>query len=398
MKMNRLIAFTAVMVMAISSACTLSAKTTEDDYEKQEAATRWYADRCESIITRFEGLRHDAGELPQKYCVFSNAQAGQLQFALVVSTWDEREMVMFTPNGNDVTGKVVNKNMIPKDTYWDGISNLLRHATPSLDITLTQRPLPIREPDKAHNMFTAVIDYEDRVSDVNSYNQMIFKPHQNTVRLTGQHRNTKKDEAGNVIKDEMEYNFQLITPSVVAKMFRGYEDSEMTPWIVKKDFFAGHTLLQFSRWKGGEAIKKATPDTRHIISSYYNGRRVKEARWLASVESAERSFYAVQFEHQGGDALAAIVCIAEGSVVSTWEFHGSMEPQEYKDEQSIWFVDDEGNFMEHAPEIQCVVATECGLELYLRLFGGESVQYYILREVGSVWMTLQTDYWIYVWD
>ena len=398
MKMNRLIAFAVTIFISMASVCTLSARTLEDDYEQQNVAQNWYADRCESIITRFEGLRHDAGELPQKYCLFSHAQAGQLKYALAVSTWDNRMMIMFTPEGDDVTGKIVNKSILPSDIYWESISHLLRYATPSRDITLIQRPIPIRECNKSRNMFTAVLDYEDRVSDVNSYNQMIFKPHQNTVRLTGQHRNTKKDEAGNVIKDEMEYNFQLITPSVVAKMFRGYEDSEMTPWVVKKDFFAGHYLLQFSRWKEGEAIQKATPDTRHIISTYDSGRRIKDTRWLASVESAERSFYAVQFEHQGGDALAAIVCIAEGEVVSTWEFHGSMEPQEYKDGESIWFVDDEGNFMEHAPEIQCVVATECGLELYLRLFGGESVQYYILREVGSVLMTLQTDYWIYVWD
>jgi hypothetical protein len=218
------------------------------------------------------------------------------------------------------------------------------------------------------------------------------------VRLSGQNRKTKKDEQGNMINDEMEYDFQLITPSVMAKMFRGYEDNEMAPWVVKKDFFTHHSLLQFSRWKEGEPIKKVTQDTRNIISSYYNGRRIKNIHWLASVDIAERSFYAVQFEHQGGDALAAMVCIAEGSVASVWEFHGSMYPQEYKDNEAIWFVDDEGNFMEHAPELQCIVATDQGLEIYLRLYGGESVQYYILREVGSVMMTLQVDYWIYVWD
>lgn len=54
--------------------------------------------------------------------------------------------------------------------------------------------------------------------------------------------------------------------------------------------------------------------------------------------------------------------------------------------------------MPHAPEIHCMVATEEGLELYVRLYGGESVQYFILREIGSVLMAIQSDYWIYVWD
>ncbi len=397
MKMNRLIAFTAAILMTMAAVCTLSAQTI-DDYEQMGVAQNWYADHCESIITRFEGLRHDSGELAQKYGLFLSDQAGQLKFALAVSTWDNRKIIMFTPDGNDVKSKVITKSDLPEEVFWEGISNLLRYATQSQDITLSQRPLPIRECSKAHNVFTSVIDYADRISNPNQYNQMFFKPHQNTVRLSGQNRKTKKDEQGNMINDEMEYDFQLITPSVMAKMFRGYEDNEMAPWVVKKDFFTHHSLLQFSRWKEGEPIKKVTQDTRNIISSYYNGRRIKNIHWLASVDIAERSFYAVQFEHQGGDALAAMVCIAEGSVASVWEFHGSMYPQEYKDNEAIWFVDDEGNFMEHAPELQCIVATDQGLEIYLRLYGGESVQYYILREVGSVMMTLQVDYWIYVWD
>jgi hypothetical protein len=45
-----------------------------------------------------------------------------------------------------------------------------------------------------------------------------------------------------------------------------------------------------------------------------------------------------------------------------------------------------------------MVATDQGLELYVRLFGGESVQYFILREMSSVWMEMQADIWVYVWD
>ena len=119
---------------------------------------------------------------------------------------------------------------------------------------------------------------------------------------------------------------------------------------------------------------------------------------MASLPTAEREFYAVQFENEGSDALAALVCIAEGDVASSWEFHGDVDPATYQEGQSIWFVDDEGDFMPHAPEIHCMVATEEGLELYVRLYGGESVQYFILREIGSVLMAIQSDYWIYVWD
>jgi len=402
--MKRLITLTATLLLTLMAAPTLSAQS-KDYYEEMIKATTWYADRCESIITRFEGLRHDSGQLLQKYCMYlkddvSEDNATADNFALVLSTWDERMMVMFTPDGNDVSGKVITKDKLTKDYTWDGISNLLKYATSKNDITLKERPLPVRHVDQKRNSYVAVVDLPEKITDISLYNQMIFKPHKNAVKLVKQEHLEKKDEAGNMLHDEMEYTFRLVNPAIKAKMFRGYGDYEMTPWIVKTSFFAHHNILQFSRWKEGEAIRKATPDVCRIISDYYGGRKIKDAQWLATVEISERSFYAVQFEHQNGDALGALVCLAEGMVASVWEFHSSMTPvsdEELKEGQSLWFVDDEGDFISHAPELQCVVATDKGLELYLRLFGGESIQYYILREMGEVMMELQTDYYITVW-
>lgn len=395
--MQRFLGLLVALFMTAGVTAVASTNGTDDEYDDLNNATNWYADRCESIIQLFEEMRQDDRELAQKFCVFPYAQAAYPNHALVVSTWDNRRMIMYTPNGNNLTAKVVNSDVIPENSYWAALSNLGLYATHQNDITLCQRPLPVRTFTLADNVFNAVIDTSDKIEDYNNYNQMIFKPHQNAVRFTEQHREEKKDEMGNIILDETYYTFKLNNPSVVAKMFRGYKDDEMTPWVVKNDFFKDHFLLQFSRWKEGEPKVKATADACHIISDYYGGRPIKDTEWMASVEANERSFYAVQFEHQDGDALGAVVCIAEGEVVSSWEFHGDMQPKEYKEAQSIWFVDDEGDFISHTPEIQCVVATEKGLELYLRLFGGESVQYYVLREVGHVWMKLQVDYWIYVW-
>ena len=386
-----------ILALLIASLVMANNNNVNDDFDDEMAAQTWYADRAEGIVIRFEGLRHDSGQLPQKYCLVSNGQAGPVKFDLVVSTWDERAMILFTPDGDDVKGKVVDSSVLTENTNWYFMSNLLSFCTPSLDITLIQRPLPVTACDKAHNTFVSVVDFGDAPKDITEYKTMIFKPHQNAVRLLKEHHNIKKDEEGNVLHNEMEYTFKLVNPQTVARMFRGYGDDEMVPWVVKNDFFAGHTLLQFSRWKLGEAIMKASPDVSRIISQYYGGRRIKDARWVASVESGERSYYAVQFEIKDGDALAALVCVGEGEVVSTWEFHADTEPRNFEEDESLWFVDDGGNFMEHIPEIQCIVATECGVELYVRVFGGESVQYYVLREVGSVIMQLQADYEILVW-
>ncbi|MBO4850525.1 MAG: hypothetical protein J5529_06430 [Prevotella sp.] len=366
----------------------------QDDYERETKANQWYADKCEAAIMHFENSFAGTTIHPQKYCLLPQQQASPLGYALLLSTMDEKSMVMLTPSGNNLKAQVVGKNVLSEEIYWRDLNDLGRSKTPANDITLRERPLPVREASKNANIFKTVVEGPERIADIKAYNQMIFKPHKNSVRLTSQNPDKKVDENGTVLKDNMNYTFKLNTPSIVAKMFRGYNDVEICPWVVKNSFFDHHILLQYSRWKDGEPIKKAGEYACRLISDYYGGRRIKESRWLASVETAERSFYAVQFEHQGKDALAALVCIAEGEVVSTWEFHGTAGDED----QSIWFVDDEGNFMEHAPEIHCIVATDEGLELYIRLFGGESVQYYILREMSSVWMTILTDYWIYVWD
>ena len=383
--------FIAAVAMLTISADMVHA---QDDYDLLIENEKWYADHCSSVIEHFESTRSNASKHPQKYCLLRTQQASPLDFAMVVSTTDKSEMVMLTPNGNTVKAKRVSKSMVPDSVYWESISQLGQRKTHSKDITLRERPLPVRAMNKTKNIFSVVVEGEEKIADIGAYNQMIFKPHQNAVRLSKQERDLQKDEDGTVVTDEMEYTFKLNDPAIVTKMFRGYDDEEACPWVVKSSFFKNHILLQYSRWKQGEPVKKASRDVCRMISDYYGGREIVDSRWLASIETAERSFYAVQFAITGTEALAAMVCIAEGEVVSSWEFQGTVDGS-YESGQSIWFVDDEGNFMEHAPEIHCAVATDEGLELYIRLFGGESVQYYILREMGTVWMEMMVDYWIY---
>ena len=394
--MNHLIRLFTSLAMLLTITCQIQA---QDDYDRLVRAEVWYSDYCEDAVCIFDRMRPNAGKHPQKYCVFPKKEAEPLGYALVVSTTDESEMFMFTPNGTGIEAQRISKNILPKDVYWNCISQLGRSISQNKDITLRERPLPVRTPNKKSNTFEVVVEDNEQIPDIKAYNQMIFKPHRNSVRLSSQHHTKKVDEQqGVVIKDQMEYVFKLTNPSVTAKMFRGYEDGEACPWVVKSSFFNSHTLLQYSRWKDGEPMRKASKDACRIISDYYGGRTIKDTQWLATLESGERSFYAVQFEITGTEALAAMVCIGEGEVTSVWEFQGKIDPATHHEGESIWFVDDEGDFMGHAPEIHCITATDKGLELYIRLYGGESVQYFILREMSSVWMEIQADYWVYVWD
>ena len=402
MKTKRLFTNTRQAIFSVAFFLTALTGTVQAQdqsyYDNMVKDQQWYADRCEKAILRYEGQRRHAGLLPQKYCIMPTKEASPLNFALVISNYDNTEAFMFTPNGDDVKAQKFNANTIADSIFWEDISELGRYRTQEKDLTLREIPMPVRQMDKAKNTFKVVREMDDKpIKNINNYRQMMFKPHKNAVRLANQKKNTKQDEDGTIVRNDTEYTFKLADANIMPKMFRGYDNFEACPWVVTDQFLKTHEPLQYSRWKEGEPIKKASEDVKRLISTYYGGRKIKDTRWIADLMPAERHFYVVQFEVNGTDALAAMVCIAEGEVTSTWEFHGKVE-EGYQDGQSIWFVDDEGDFMSHAPEIHAMCSTDEGLELYVRLFGGESVQYYILREVGSVWMTLNIDYWIYVWE
>ena len=382
-----------IILVALTFFVTATAARAQDPYE---TAHRWYSDHAEAVLEKFEQLRPNAKIHPQKYTLVPHHRSVRGGHELLISTWDESFMAVFTPNDNDeVEGKVSKLDKLPDDCFWEGIDMLSSYITTNLDITAIQRPLPVREVNKKSNKFIVVVEKDNPVKTINDYTQMVFKPHINRVRLADSKHVQHKDSEGYVISDDMRYIFSLADPTVLPKMFRGYDNTEMVPWVVKDDFTAGHTLLQFNRWKEGEPEKKAGKDALDIISHFYGGRAVKASKWIADLESAERSFYAVQFENKGSDALAAMVCIAEGEVVSSWEFHGQVDPNSPDGYQSVWFVDDEGDFLAHAPEIQVMTATEQGLVLFVRLFGGESVQYLILRETGETWQCIQRDVFQY---
>ena len=49
-----------LLVLLLTTTCAIQA---QDDYEKENKAENWYADRCEEIVLRFEGLRHEIQDM-----------------------------------------------------------------------------------------------------------------------------------------------------------------------------------------------------------------------------------------------------------------------------------------------------------------------------------------------
>ncbi len=269
----------------------------------------------------------------------------------------------------------------PDDMGWQEFNMCGKYLKASTDITLRERPIFV-EPDIAKNKFVALS--EDPVKDASAYNRMIFKPHVGNITFTG---NLGYDN------DLYRYGYKLNDPSFTKKMFRGYQSHEACPVVVKESFLRTHNPLQFSRWKEPEQIVGLGNDYfLKQIADRYENRPIKEIRWIAGCEANERMFYAVQFEDQGGVALGSVVCFAEGELVSSWDNYAELNGEEAEAHQSVWHVDDEGDYFGIAPSIHCMMGTNAGLELYVVRYGAESYSTMILREIGDQFICIQSDY------
>lgn len=250
------------------------------------------------------------------------------------------------------------------------------------DITLRHRPVFIENVDKARNRFSTSSETWERPVDPNAtYDRMIFKPHVGNIKRVG----------NKITGKEVVYTFALSDPAQVAKMFRGYSNDAATPVVVPHDFLNSHTPLQYSRWLAGEPEREALADVKGIISAFYGGRRIIATKWLATLPTAERHFYEVLFAPENHVGLMALVCVAEGEVASV---HNTFIELDGNDANTTAWGDSynvEEQFY-HAPEIMAMMATEAGLELYVRWPSYEGIHYSIWREVWNQWVTIQDDY------
>lgn len=397
MKMNKVLMLVAAM--SVATAAVAQDRDWEREYEIWEEGSGFFANKVEMVTKVFDEKLATGGALysnSPEYFAVSDVD-GDGKGELWVRTADKKRGVVFTRRAGNVEVLGVERpgnrlsfpNVEPDSMLWTSFDELTYHIDLKKDITMRHRPVAVFATKQARNTYvTQLENSEAKGFNPKRYDRMIFKPHVGDVTFV------KQEQAPNT--EITRYTYRLKTASHSKTMFRGYNDNEFTPWLVPAGYLNDHNLLQFSRWKEGEPKRALTRDEKNIVSRYYGGRAIVASQWLASAPDSERSFYAVQFANEGTDALAALVCVAEGEVVSTLNYHGTLHGDDAA--QSIWFVDDEGDFMQHVPEIQCMVATDEGLELYIRQFGGESVSYVILREVGRNWVSISRDYEIYVWN
>lgn len=248
---------------------------------------------------------------------------------------------------------------------WKPFRKIGTNVDASDDITLSQLPV-LAYADYKRNEFTT---HAQMMLDATSYRHIVFK---------GQVGDATLKSSGEATV------YSLDDAKAIKTMFRGYKDNELFPIIATDDYLATHEMKSFVRWKYPEKVKPMEKERQQIVSDYFGGRAIKNARWLADLESSDRKLYAVEFKPEGSRALAVIACFIGNRLVSTYDQYAVVD----KSRSWLWTPGDKGDFMNALPELQGLAITDEGFELYMSQMVGEKRHMIVVREVRSMFIEM----------
>ena len=308
---------------------------------------------------------------------YRDGQLHQLDF--VMSNIEGRE-VYLDAKGKEIKAKKVQKELnkgLKKNqeaqvynsstVQWKPFRKIGTYLDANEDVTLSQLPV-LAYANYKSNEFTT---HAQAMLDAASYGHIVFKDKIGDAALKGGARG----EAA---------VYELNDAKAIKTMFRGYKDNELFPIIATDGYLATHEMKSFVRWKYPEKIKLMEKDRQQVVSDYFGGRAVKNARWLADLESSDRKLYAVEFKPVGNQALAVVACFIGNRLVSTYDQYAGVD----KSRGWLWTPGDKGDFMNALPELQGLAMTDEGFELYMSQMVGEKRHMIVVREVRSMFIEL----------
>lgn len=248
---------------------------------------------------------------------------------------------------------------------WKPFRKIGNYLEASEDVTLSQLPV-LAYADYKRNEFTT---QARAMLDAAAYRHIVFKDKMGDASL--------KSSGDAAV-------YELNDAKAIKTMFRGYKDNELFPIIATDDYLATHEMKSFVRWKYPEKIKPMEKDRQQVVSEYFGGRAIKNARWLADLESSDRKLYAVEFKPEGNQALAVVACFIGNQLISTYDQYAVVD----KSRGWLWTPGDKGDFMNALPELQGLAMTDEGFELYMSQMVGEKRLMIVVREVRSMFIEL----------
>ena len=293
---------------------------------------------------------------------------------VVLTDYDKVHFVVY-PGADPASPSRGYRETEPERCLYMPVHYLLQNLKLPNDITLRERPLFAGNVNKKRNRFTAFTDdlYSTPLP-MSAYKHLVFKPHVNDVRCV--------DAAKGV--------FSLSDATKLQRMFRGYASGEVAPILVTDGFLATHEPLQYSRWKSPEREVHIEGNPLRAVKEFFHAQRALDTRWLAQVKCDDGT--TIDFSEvllvADNRPLAVVVGLKNDQVVAWLAVEGC----DAGGGNFIWYGADMSDYWEHIHEIMAIMATDQGLELYVRYNSMEGTHYVVYRVVGNALVTMQDDY------
>lgn len=231
-----------------------------------------------------------------------------------------------------------------------------------------------------------IVPMEKQEDAAEGYHWAFFKQNHNAV-IFDEWKNMDSDTAmacfSNSLDDVKGATYSFRNLSLVSELFRGYlDDAGHLMIVADNDYVATHDFPAFSRWIWGEAEKDMPADFVDEMELKY-GREVASCYEVGKVTSTKDQLAITEFRIKDKEACFVLSWVKDGVEVCSY-----METAPAVEENSVWNVDDEGNW--GIPNILTVAYDENGnVDLFLSHQAPECITYMHLRQNGSKFDLLQ---------
>ncbi|HOG19834.1 MAG TPA: hypothetical protein PKW37_05280 [Salinivirgaceae bacterium] len=230
-----------------------------------------------------------------------------------------------------------------------------------------------------------LITQENESGEIDSLNELNFAIHNGKiyrVKYKGiQQRNEEDDNHREnyenfdnlcgTIFDNLEGN---MCPPDANEYFAVWE----TILLVNQSYLDENQLISYTQ---PEDIEEADESTLKALEKQF-GRKVMSAQKVISYgENGQNSFFSVQFENVGNQALGVYMTETADEKRAYIEFPSTFEESEDGYAMSVWHVDDDGQFM--PPDISAVFQQDDSYTFLINDLAAESTTTFFIRQSGD---------------
>ncbi|HPW67134.1 MAG TPA: hypothetical protein PLY32_05670 [Salinivirgaceae bacterium] len=229
-----------------------------------------------------------------------------------------------------------------------------------------------------------LVRLEEESSEIDSFNELKFAIHNGKIYRIKLISKQPRDEENDIYRESYE-NFDNLCGAI----FENLDGNILPPdaneyaavWetilLVNQSFLDENKHLSFRRLEG---VGEASENTINALEKQFGRKVMNIQKVIAYGENGQNSFFSVQFENMGDQALGVYMSETADGKRAYAEFPAKIEGNRGFS-LSVWHVDDEGQFM--PPDISAVFQHGESYIFLINDLAAESTTTFFIRQSGD---------------